>query len=78
MNSLKFVDKEFIRHSCIEPGIINALKECITESAQSWKITGFPVVVVATCNDIPRVPSSILSCFKHEVIFEVRQCDDHE
>lgn len=54
----------------MEPAIVNALRECITESAQSWKITGFPVVVAATSNDISRVPPSILSCFKHEVEFE--------
>ncbi|KXN87722.1 Peroxisomal biogenesis factor 6 [Leucoagaricus sp. SymC.cos] len=53
-----------------EPAIVNALKEYIRESAQSWKITGFPVVVLATSNDTSRVPTSILSCFKHEVEFE--------
>lgn len=56
----------------VEPAIVNALRECIAESAQSWRIGGFPVGVIATSSDTSRIPSSILSSFKHELEFEVR------
>jgi len=56
-----------------EPAIVNALRECIAETAQSWRMGGFPVGVVATSNDTSRIPTSILSSFKHQLEFEVRQ-----
>jgi peroxin-6 len=55
----------------LDPSIVNTLKECISKSALSWKITGFPVLVVATTADSSFVPLSILSCFKNEILFEV-------
>ena len=56
----------------VEPTIVNALRECIAESAQSWRMGGFPIGVVATSNDTSRIPASILSSFKHQLEFEVR------
>ncbi|KAF9451245.1 AAA-domain-containing protein [Macrolepiota fuliginosa MF-IS2] len=49
------------------PAIVNALRDCIAESIQSWKISGFPVIITGTTSDTSRVPLSILSCFKHEI-----------
>ncbi|KAL6309205.1 AAA-domain-containing protein [Sparassis latifolia] len=53
-----------------EPTIVDALHECIAELQQSWNLTGFPVIVCATTSNPDRVSPRILSCFKHEVIFE--------
>jgi len=56
----------------VDPAIVNALRECIAESAQSWRMGGFPIGVVATSDDTSRIPASILSSFKHQLEFEVR------
>lgn len=47
-----------------------ALRECIAGLQPSWNLTGFPVVLVGTTDSHERVPPKILSCFKHEVVFE--------
>ncbi|KAH9951413.1 AAA-domain-containing protein [Amylocystis lapponica] len=54
-----------------EPAITDALQECITSLQQTWSLTGFPVLVFASTSTADRVPSRILSCFKHEITFEV-------
>ncbi|XP_006458394.1 hypothetical protein AGABI2DRAFT_216898 [Agaricus bisporus var. bisporus H97] len=59
-----------------DPAIANALKDCINKSTLSWKITGFPVLVVATTTDTSFVPPSILSCFKNEIQFEAPNEDE--
>ncbi|KAG6845032.1 hypothetical protein H0H87_001369 [Tephrocybe sp. NHM501043] len=53
-----------------EPAIANALKECIADAQDDWKMTGYPVVILGTTSQPSRVPSSILTSFKHEVLFE--------
>ncbi|KAF8526854.1 AAA-domain-containing protein [Hysterangium stoloniferum] len=54
-----------------EPTIARALQECISDMGQHWKSTGFPVLVVATSSEPEHIPSTVLSSFKHEIIFEV-------
>lgn len=56
-----------------EESVLTAvLRECIDNVQKSWRITGHPVMVFATTAEADRVPMGILSCFKHEVAFEVR------
>lgn len=57
--------------SIIEPALANTLRECIEDMQKGWKLTGFPVVTFGTTSEPGRVPMSILSCFKHEVTFDV-------
>ncbi|KAI1788454.1 AAA-domain-containing protein [Ganoderma leucocontextum] len=53
-----------------EPAVAEALRDCIASLQPSWNLTGFPVVLVGTTDSHERVPPKILSCFKHEVVFE--------
>ncbi|KAH9914715.1 AAA-domain-containing protein [Fomitopsis serialis] len=59
----------------LEPGkeptsIANALQECIASLQQGWNLTGYPVLVVGTTGDADKVPSRVLSSFKHEITIE--------
>jgi hypothetical protein len=62
---------------CVNDGVVSelviaaTLHDCINGLNESWKLTGYPVVVVGTTSESERVPKSILSSFKHEVSFEV-------
>lgn len=56
---------------CIEPAIAEVLRDCIAGLQPSWNLTGFPVLLLGTTDSHDRVPPKILSCFKHEVLFEV-------
>ncbi|KAF8876037.1 AAA-domain-containing protein [Gymnopilus junonius] len=56
-----------------EPQVIATLKECFGELQSNWRLTGYPVVILGTTADRDRVPSSLLSCFKHDVDFEAPQ-----
>ncbi|TFK72586.1 AAA-domain-containing protein [Pluteus cervinus] len=53
-----------------EPPVVNAFQECITSVTQSWKLTGYPVVVVGTTSESERVAPGISTAFKHEILFE--------
>ncbi|RDX45475.1 AAA-domain-containing protein [Lentinus brumalis] len=53
-----------------EPAIAEALRDCIAGLQPSWNLTGFPVLLFGTTDSHDRVPPKILSCFKHEVVFE--------
>ncbi|KAG6861902.1 hypothetical protein C0995_010608 [Termitomyces sp. Mi166 len=53
-----------------EPAIVNALKECIADAQEDWKITGYPVVILGTTSQSSQVPPNIISSFKHEISFE--------
>ncbi|RPD65775.1 AAA-domain-containing protein [Lentinus tigrinus ALCF2SS1-7] len=53
-----------------EPAIAEALRDCINDLQPSWNLTGFPVLLFGTTDNHDRVPPKVLSCFKHEVIFE--------
>lgn len=54
-----------------EPALTSVLKECIANLQTSWKLTGFPVILVGIASDPSQVPPSILSQFKHEIALEV-------
>ncbi|OBZ75775.1 Peroxisomal biogenesis factor 6 [Grifola frondosa] len=53
-----------------EPAIAEVLRDCIADLQQSWSLTGFPLLVFGTTDSHERVPPKILSCFKHEIVFE--------
>ncbi|CCM06091.1 uncharacterized protein FIBRA_08338 [Fibroporia radiculosa] len=62
-----------------EPSITSALQECIDSLQETWNLSGFPVIVVATTNRPERVPPRILACFKHEITLEVPgEAERHE
>jgi peroxin-6 len=48
-----------------DPAIVNVIHY------GSWRLTGYPTLVFGTTTEPSRVPPSLLSCFKHEVDFEV-------
>ena len=50
---------------------MNVLRECMTEAHQAWRTTEYPVVVIGTTSEVGQVPMGVLSCFKHEIAFEV-------
>ncbi|KAF8163058.1 P-loop containing nucleoside triphosphate hydrolase protein [Crassisporium funariophilum] len=50
--------------------VVTALRESINDVQTSWKITGYPVVVIGTTSETGRVPPSLMGCFKQEVAFE--------
>jgi peroxin-6 len=47
--------------------LATVLQECIDNVNQAHATTGYPVMVIATTGDIETLPSSVLSCFRHEV-----------
>jgi peroxin-6 len=47
------------------------IKELFQDLYGSWRLTGYPILVFGTTAEPSRVPVSLLSCFKHEVDFEV-------
>ncbi|KAI0637344.1 AAA-domain-containing protein [Trametes polyzona] len=53
-----------------EPAVAEVLRDCIAGLQPSWNLTGFPVLLFGTTASHERVPPKILSCFKHEVLFE--------
>ncbi|KZT03423.1 AAA-domain-containing protein [Laetiporus sulphureus 93-53] len=58
----------------LEPGkessVGDVLQDCIATLQQAWGLTGFPIIVVSTTSNAERVPPRVLSCFKHEIVFE--------
>ncbi|KAI8998975.1 AAA-domain-containing protein [Trametes punicea] len=62
-----------------EPAIAEVLRDCIASLQSSWNLTGFPVLLFGTTDSHERVPPKILSCFKHEVVFEAPgEAERHE
>ncbi|KDR81364.1 hypothetical protein GALMADRAFT_239217 [Galerina marginata CBS 339.88] len=53
-----------------EPAVVNVLREVLGDIQSSWKLTGYPVIVLATTSESGRVPPGLLSCFKREVNLE--------
>jgi len=51
--------------------VANVLRECIGDVRQAWKIAGFPTLIIGTTSETGKVPVGVLSCFKHEISFEV-------
>ncbi|KAI8968503.1 P-loop containing nucleoside triphosphate hydrolase protein [Mycotypha africana] len=50
-----------------EPLLATVLQQCMQDINTAHKTTGYPVMVIATTGDIDALPSSILSCFRHEI-----------
>lgn len=59
--------KSAVVESGQEPLLATVLQECIQTVNAAHATTGFPVMVIATTGDIDTLPSSVLSCFRHEV-----------
>jgi len=57
--------------SFAEPAIVSVLKEALDNIQNSWRLTGYPVIVLGTTSGSGHVPANLLSCFKQEVAFEV-------
>ncbi|KAI0781289.1 AAA-domain-containing protein [Trametes elegans] len=53
-----------------EPAVAEVLRDCIAGLQPSWNLTGFPVLLFGTTDNHERVPPKVLSCFKHEVVYE--------
>ncbi|EPQ58726.1 hypothetical protein GLOTRDRAFT_11691, partial [Gloeophyllum trabeum ATCC 11539] len=53
-----------------ETPLASALRECIDEMHEKWDATGYPILVYGTTANPDRMPTSLLSCFKHVVDFE--------
>ena len=59
--------KSAVVESGQEPLLATVLQECLQTVNAAHATTGFPVMVIATTGDIDTLPSSVLSCFRHEV-----------
>ncbi|CAG8664974.1 1245_t:CDS:2, partial [Cetraspora pellucida] len=53
-----------------EPTISIILQESFKQLIENFQTIGYPVLVVGTTGDIDKVPSSVIGCFRHEIIFE--------
>ncbi len=51
--------------------MINVLRDCLDLVHQSWKITGYPVMICGITNESSKLPPAFVALFKHEIIFEV-------
>ncbi|KAG2213502.1 hypothetical protein INT47_009176 [Mucor saturninus] len=59
--------KSAVVESGQEPLLATVLQECIKNVNAAHSSTGYPVMVIATTGDIDTLPSSVLSCFRHDV-----------
>ncbi|GAN09823.1 AAA-domain-containing protein [Mucor ambiguus] len=59
--------KSAVVESGQEPLLATVLQECIRNVNAAHATTGYPVMVIATTGDIDALPSSVLSCFRHEI-----------
>ena len=55
-----------------DPAVVNVIKELFQDLYGSWRLTGYPILVFGITTAPGRVTPSLVSCFKHEVDFEVR------
>lgn len=62
----------------IEPLLATVLQECIENVRAAHASTGFPIMVIATTSDIDALPTSILGCFRHEVVVDVSIVDKYK
>ncbi|KAF9646869.1 AAA-domain-containing protein [Thelephora ganbajun] len=53
-----------------EPRIARVLQECLDGLLQSWRLTGYPLVVVGTTGTAQECSPGFLGCFKHEISIE--------
>lgn len=47
------------------------LQDCLNDLKQSWMLSDYPVFTFATTSEPEKIPRGVLSCFKHEIAFEV-------
>ncbi|KAG1151472.1 hypothetical protein G6F37_001953 [Rhizopus arrhizus] len=59
--------KSAVVESGQEPLLAIVLENCIKNVNSTHATTGYPVMVIATTGDIDALPSSVLSCFRHEI-----------
>ncbi|CAO3689435.1 unnamed protein product [Rhizopus microsporus] len=59
--------KSAVVESGQEPLLATVLEDCIKNISSAHAVTGYPVMIIATTGDIDTLPSSVLSCFKHEI-----------
>ncbi|KAG7452765.1 AAA-domain-containing protein [Guyanagaster necrorhizus] len=50
--------------------MINVLRDCLDHVHQSWKITGYPVMICGITNEPSKLPPAFVALFKHEITFE--------
>ncbi|KAK0459470.1 AAA-domain-containing protein [Desarmillaria tabescens] len=50
--------------------MINVLRDCLDLVHQSWKITGYPVMICGITNESSKLPPAFVALFKHEITFE--------
>ncbi|KAI9323498.1 P-loop containing nucleoside triphosphate hydrolase protein [Dichotomocladium elegans] len=62
--------KSAVVESGQEPLLATVLQDCIDNVNAAHTTTGFPVMVIATTSDLDALPTSILGCFRHEVVVE--------
>lgn len=55
----------------LDSSIATVLREEFAELHSNWKMTGHPLIIMATTSDNERVPTTILDCFKYIIDFEV-------
>jgi peroxin-6 len=54
-----------------EPSIVSAMKECLDNLKEGWRESGWPVVLVGTVTDSDKIPISLASLFKQEILIGV-------
>ena len=52
--------------------LADAISTWIRELPQAWRMSVYPVLVLATTDNPEQTAPQLLSCFKHEIDFEVR------
>lgn len=57
--------------SVVDSLLVDILIECIEDSIQTWKISGYPVLIFATTSSPEDVPTKVISTFKHQVLLQV-------
>jgi peroxin-6 len=50
---------------------VHVLQECLDGLLQSWRLTGYPLVVVGTTSNAQECSPGLLGCLKHEISVEV-------
>ncbi|EJD53404.1 AAA-domain-containing protein, partial [Auricularia subglabra TFB-10046 SS5] len=56
-----------------DPLVVSALRSCIEDLRTAWRASEYPVVVVGTSSEPDALRPALLSCFKHELVFEAPQ-----
>lgn len=54
-----------------ESRLVTALRECILETQESWRETGWPVILIGCTTDSEKLSNGILGCFKTHISIEV-------